>query len=46
MNVSLTPEETLGRMLHTFSATAYEIEKCTTENLVKNNFIIKALTES
>ena len=25
MNVSLTPEERLGRMVHTFNATAYEI---------------------
>lgn len=25
MNVSLTPEETLGRLLHNFTATAYEI---------------------
>ena len=25
MNVSLSPNDTLGRMLHTFSATAYEI---------------------
>ena len=25
MNVSLTPNETLGRMIHTFSCTAYEI---------------------
>jgi hypothetical protein len=25
MNVSLTPNDTLGRMLHTFNGTAYEI---------------------
>lgn len=30
-NVSLTPNDTLGRMLHTFQATAYEIE-AQTEN--------------
>ena len=35
MNVSLSPNETLGRMLHTFSATAYEIDKCNFENLNK-----------
>ena len=33
MNVSLSPEETTGRMLHTFSSTAYEIAECTYENL-------------
>lgn len=33
MNVSLTPTDSVGRMLHTFSATAYEIAKFTTENL-------------
>ena len=33
MNVSLTPEEKTGRMLHTFSSTAYEIAECTYENL-------------
>ena len=34
MNVSLSPNDTLGRMLHTFSATAYEIAEYTTENLL------------
>ena len=33
MNVSMTPIDTVGRMLHSFSATAYEIAKFTTENL-------------
>ena len=28
MNVSLTPEEVTGRMIHTFQATAYEIAPC------------------
>jgi hypothetical protein len=32
MNVSLSPEETLGRMLYSFSADAYEIAECTIEN--------------
>ena len=27
INVSLSPTDTLGRMIHTFSATAYEVEK-------------------
>lgn len=39
MNVSLSPEEKLGRMLHTFSATAYEIADCSQENLVKYGFL-------
>lgn len=33
MNTSLSPNDTLGRMLHTFSSTAYEIAKFTMENL-------------
>ena len=33
MNSSLSPNDTTGRMLHTFSSTAYEIAKCTAENL-------------
>lgn len=34
MNCSLTPVSGLGRMLHTFSATAYEIESFKISNLV------------
>lgn len=37
MNISLTPNDTLGRMLYTFSATAYEIADLTYDNLVKYN---------
>ena len=33
MNTSMSPNDTLGRMLHTFSSTAYEIAKFTMENL-------------
>ena len=33
MNVSLSPNDTLGRMLHTFNCTAYEIADCTEDNL-------------
>lgn len=33
MNVSLSPNDTLGRMLHTFNATAYEIAEYNYENL-------------
>jgi hypothetical protein len=39
MNVSLSPNETLGRMLHSFSANAYEIAEYTHKNLVKHNII-------
>ena len=39
MNVSLSPNDVLGRMLHTFNATAYEIAEHTYENLNKYNFI-------
>lgn len=33
LNVSLSPNDTLGRMLHTFSATAYEIAKFNASSL-------------
>lgn len=33
MNVSLSPEDRLGRMLHTFNATAYECAAATPEEL-------------
>ena len=39
MNVSLTPEEKTGRMLHTFNSTACEIAECTYENLNKYGII-------
>ena len=39
MNVSLTPNETLGRMLHTFTCTAYEMAEFSFANLLKNNMI-------
>lgn len=35
LNVSLSPEDALGRMLHNFTATAYEIDECSDENLIK-----------
>lgn len=40
MNISLTPEDKVGRMLHNFSATAYEVEDLTYQNLIDLNFII------
>lgn len=39
MNVSLSPNDTLGRMLHTFSCTAYEIADYNFENLNKYGFV-------
>lgn len=41
MNISLSPEEKLGRMLYSFSATAYEVGEVNYENLVKYSFIDK-----
>lgn len=38
-NVSLTPNEQLGNMIHTFSAQAYECMEMTQENLIKNNLV-------
>lgn len=39
MNTSLSPNDTVGRMLHTFSSTAYEIASYTMDNLEKYGLI-------
>lgn len=39
LNVSLTPNDKLGRMIHSFKATAYEIEEFNIKNLEKFNII-------
>ena len=39
MNVSLSPEDKVGRMLHNFSCQAYEIEELTYNNLLNLGFI-------
>lgn len=39
MNVSLSPNETLGRMLHTFQAQAYEVMENTFANLLDSELI-------
>ena len=39
LNVSLSPQDSLGRMLHTFSATAYEVDEFDYDSLVKYGFI-------
>lgn len=38
MNVSMTPVDTLGRMLYNFSCTAYEIDEANFKTLNKYNF--------
>jgi hypothetical protein len=35
MNISLTPDTALGRLVYTFNATAYEIDDHTIKNLDK-----------
>ena len=39
LNVSLSPNDTLGRMLHTFSATAYEVMDTSYESLKTMGFV-------
>lgn len=39
MNTSLTPEDTVSRLIHSFNSTAYEVAECDYENLNKYNFI-------
>lgn len=39
MNTSMSPNDTLGRMLHTFTSTAYEVAEFNYENLNEMNFI-------
>jgi hypothetical protein len=39
MNVYFTPEDTLGRMLHNFSATAYQIDELNYGSLRSNGFL-------
>lgn len=46
MNTSLSPNDTLSRMLHTFSCTAYEIADYTFENLRKYGMMMDEFLES
>lgn len=39
LNVSLTPNDTVGRMLHTFNCVAYEVADFNYKNLIFYNFI-------
>ena len=41
VNVSLQPQNTLGRMLHDFNCMAYEIDELTYDNLIKYGIIIE-----
>lgn len=46
MNTSLSPNDTLSRMLHTFSCTAYEIADCTFENLREYGMLMEEKLET
>jgi hypothetical protein len=46
LNTSLTPNDTLSRMLHTFNCTAYEIADFTFENLRKYGMMMKEYLET
>ena len=39
MNISLSPNETVGRMLHTFSCNAYEVDSFSYEHLLEYGFL-------
>ena len=39
MNTSLTPNDTVSRMIHSFTCTAYEMADYTFENLIKYGFV-------
>jgi hypothetical protein len=39
MNTSLSPNDTLGRMLHTFTSTAYEFDNNDFDSLKRNGFL-------
>ena len=46
MNVSFTPQDKLSRMLHQFTATAYEIADCNFENLKHYNLVVEDYIET
>jgi hypothetical protein len=46
MNTSMSPNDTVGRMLHTFTSTAYEIAECSFENLQSFNFITSKIRDN
>ena len=46
MNTSLSPNDQLNRMLHTFNCTAYEIAEYNFDNLKEYNFAVEDYTET
>lgn len=46
MNTSLSPNDTLGRMLHTFTSTAYEIAEFNFDNLKEYGFALEDYIET
>ena len=46
MNVSLSPNDTLGRMLHTFTCSAVEIAAPTFDNFYDYGFVVEDYTET
>ena len=46
INISMTPNDTLGRMLHTFTCTANEIAEYTFENLRAYSFTVPQFTDT
>lgn len=46
MNTSLSPNDTLGRLLHTFSSTAYEIAEYSYPELKKYGFTVDSVVET
>jgi len=39
MNISLTPQTTLGRMIYSFSAEVYEVAECSLDNFINYGII-------
>ena len=46
MNVSLSPDDALGRLIHTFSCTAYECDSVDYDNLINKKLIPSASIEA
>ena len=46
MNTSLAPNDTLGRLLHTFTSTAYEIAEYNYQNLKEYGFAVDSTIET
>lgn len=44
MNISLSPIDQLGRLIHNFNCNAYEIDECNYDALYKHNFISNSLS--